>query len=273
MVVLFLTTTACGGNLGYRSVIETSGKVPLTAAMKRVRLEIDNGTIGIDAAEAREVAYAGGVRRAADTAEGLQQLEQVPPGFVVATDPDHPETLVLRGPSLPPGIGALLGVEMGIHLPADVELEVRVQGSGNVTVVHRNAAVRVDTGRGDLRFESCHGALRAKSGRGHVIVVDHRGDIDIHTMIGDMQVFVREPGAQLRLVTGQGTVQCHIPAETPFDLDARAEVGRIGSSFGLPVETIGSYGAAMVGKRGAATTKLVLRTGSGHLSLQSKRFE
>lgn len=273
MVGLLLATAACGGNLGHRSLIETSGRVPLAADVRRVRFEIDNGTLGFDVAPAREVAYAGGVRRAADTEAGLAQLEQVPPGFAAAADPERPDTLVLRGPSLPDGIGALLGVEMGIHLPADVELEVRVQGSGHVTVVNRGAAIRVDTGRGDLRFDNCNGALRAKTGRGHVIVVDHRGDVDVHTMIGDMQVFVREPGAQLRLTTGQGTVQCHVPAETAFDLDARAEVGRIGSSFGLPVEKVGTYGSAMVGQRGAATTKLVLRTGSGHLSLQSKRFE
>ena len=254
-------------------MVETSGKVTLGAEVRRVRVEIDNGTLGFDQAAVREVAFAGGVRRAADTAAGLAQLELVPPGLVASPDPERPDTLVLRGPKLPDGIGALLGVEMGIHLPADIELEVRVQGSGHVTVVHRSAAVRIDSGRGDLRFESCSGPLRAKTGRGHVIVVDHCGDIDVHTMVGDMQVFVREPGAQLRLVTGMGTVQCHVPPETAFDVDARAEVGRIGSSFGLTVEKVGEYGAAMVGKRGAATTKLVLRTGSGHLSLQSKRFE
>lgn len=273
MVASLLLAAACGGNLGYRSTVETSGKVPLAPEIRRVRFEIDNGTIGFAAAPAREVSYAGGVRRAADTPEGLAQLEQVAPGFTVAADPARPDTIVLRGPALPPDIGALLGVEMGIHLPADVELEVKVQGSGHVTVVGRSAAVRIDTGRGDLRFEGCQGPLRAKTGRGHVIVVDHSGDVDVHTMVGDMQVFVRRPGAQLRLVTGQGTVQCMVPPETEFDLDARAEVGRIGSSFGLLTEKVGEYGAVMVGKRGAATTKLVLRTGSGHLSLQSKRFD
>jgi hypothetical protein len=273
MVVLALATTACGGSLGHRSTIETSGSAAVVATVKRVRIELDNGTLGIDQRDERSVQWAGGVRRAADTAEGLKALEAVSPDFQVVADPSAPDTLVLRGPQLPTGATGLLGVEMGIHLPADLELEVRVTSSGHLTIMNRRAALRLDTGRGDLRVERCTGALRAKTGRGHVILQEHRGDVDVHAMVGDMQVFVREPGAQLRLVTGQGTIQCYIPSETPFDLDARAEVGRIGTTFGLPVQTVGDYGAAVVGKQGAGSTKLVLRTGSGHLSLQSRRFE
>lgn len=266
-----------GGGLGHRSVAEMADKLPIGQDIDCVRIEIQNGTVGVDiplpGVTERLVDYAGGVRRAADTAEELARLEQIAFRLAVVADDKRPRTLVLRGPMLPEASAGLLAIELGVRLPADLPVEVVITGSGHVTAGNRTGRTFAETGRGDLRFERCRGPVRAKSGRGNVIAFDHCGDLDIHTVVGDMQAFVKEPGAVIRLVSGQGTVQCGVPATCEFDLDARAEVGRIGADFDLAAETIGSYGAALVGKRGSARTKVVLRTGAGHLAFKVKTFD
>ena len=264
------------GGFGHRSVAELADVVPIGHDIEVVRIELQNGTVGVDVPEPGrrepEVAYAGGVRRAASDAAELAQLEQIPIRLVPVADPARPRTLVLRGPELPPGSGGLLAFELGIRVPSDLTLEIAVAGSGHITVANRRGRTLIDTGRGDLRFEHCRGPVRAKTGRGMVIAFDHVGDLDLHTVVGDIQAFVAEPAALLRLVSGKGTVQCGVPASCEFDLDARAEIGRIGADFGLVGETVGTYGAALVGKRGSGRTKVVLRTGSGHLAFKEHRF-
>ncbi|MDO8348983.1 MAG: hypothetical protein Q7T30_02015, partial [Planctomycetota bacterium] len=222
----------------------------------------------------RAIGYGGGVRRAADTAADLAILERIPVQLVAAPDPGDTTTLVVRGPALTDDLPrGIVGLELGLHIPADIPVEIRVEQSGHVTVVNRTTPLEVHTGRGDLRFERCGAAIKARTGRGNVIASDHRGDIDIRAAVGDMQVFVREPGTRIRLDTGQGTIQCYVPPTTGCRVDARAQIGRCGTSFGFPVETVAKYGAAMVGERGDARTEIVLRTGSGHLSLGARVYE
>ena len=242
--------------------------LPIGPSIERVRIEIQNGTIGVDVTPERTVAVQGGVRRAADTAEDLARLQQIPNDFYVANDPGDRATLVVRGPAIPAGgVQGVLGIQAGIRLPADLPLAIVISGSGHVTVANRTASTHVETGRGDLRFEHCAGGVKAETGRGMVIAFDHRGNLDIDTKVGDMQAFVREPGDLIRLVTGKGTVQCHVPPTIEFDLDARAEVGHIGNGFGLQAQPVLDFGRVLLGKRGSARTKVVLRTGSGHLSI------
>ncbi|MCA8976267.1 MAG: hypothetical protein KDC98_16220 [Planctomycetes bacterium] len=219
------------------------------------------------------MSYAGGVRRAANTADDLTKIEAVALAFTGAADEQDPSTLVIRAPSLPDGVQGVLAFELGIRLPADIDIDLVVAENGHLTVANRSASSSAVTGRGDLRFIGCHGAIKAKTGRGQIIVDDHRGDLDITAAIGSMQVFVREPGQRIRLDTGDGTVQCYIPPNAGFVVDARAAVGRCGSSFGLDVESPTEFSAAMTGARGDAGTKIVLRTGTGHIQLGSKVFD
>lgn len=265
-----MAATACGGGLSHRSVVETSGSFPLTPAIHRVRVEIENGTLGIDVHAERTVQFAGGVRRAADSAELLQKLEALNPALTAATDPQDPSTLVVRGPKLTDaGIRGVFGYELGLHIPADLELAIAVEDNGHVTVANRVAPLKVTTGRGDLRFEKCSGGVKARTGSGVVIAFGMRGSVDIEAVSGgDMQVFTTEPGELLRLRTGQGTVQCFVPPATGFVCSARTAEGRVSSDFGLPVEKTTGYGAAMTGQVGNGRTKIVLTTGSGYLSLQ-----
>lgn len=266
-----------GGDLGHRHTQEMGATLPIGQGITRVRLEVQNGRIGVDVpldpAAAPAAVYQGGVRLAADTAEQLAELRRIPIELTAATDPARPDTLVLTGPGLPPGSAGVLAVELGLRLPSELALEIVVTGSGHVTIGNRTGPTQIDTGRGDLRFERVRGPVRAKTGRGMVIAFEHSGDLDLHTQVGDMQAFVRQPGKLLRLVSGHGTVQCGVPADCEFDLDARAEIGRIGADFDLAAEKVGEYGASLVGRRGSGATRVVLRTGSGHLAFRVKKFD
>jgi hypothetical protein len=268
-MAFLMLLAACDGALSHRSLAEISGKLPIGNDVRKVRVEVENGSVGIDVHEESVVKFGGGVRRAADTAAELAVLDAVPAELTAAVDPADPTTMVVRGPVLAAaGAKGVLAYELGLHLPAGLELEVLVGNNGKVTVANRRAALKVTTGRGDLRFENCHGGIKAQTGRGMVIAFGVVGRIDIEAGIGDMQAFVPGPDDLIRLRTGQGTIQCYVPEATGFVCSARTEAGFVGSSFGLPIESTTGYGKAMTGQHGDGRTKIVLSTGSGYLSLQ-----
>jgi hypothetical protein len=273
IVTVVLVTLLQGGELSHRSVAEMAMAVPFGQETERVRIEIESGTVGVGPGTADEAACSIGVRRAANTAEDLARIEQVPFQLEPVDDPARPRTLVLRGPKLPAGLSGILSLELTVRLPVRIPVEVVITGSGHITVGEWRAQLDVATGRGDLRFERCHGGVLARTGRGMVIAFDHRGDLDVLTQVGDMQALVAAPGKKLRLVTGQGNVQCAVPPDTAFDLDARSEEGRVGADFGLAATKVGEFGAALAARQGAATTEVVLRTGKGFVSFQAKKFD
>lgn len=254
---------------GHRSVATAKGEVAIESSVRRIRVEIENGTLGFrppeDAKAAPVVDYQGGVRKMAESEEQLRTLDALSPELTSELV-DGGETLVLRGPSLPEGVSGMIAFEAGIRLPATMPLEVIVKRNGHVTMADRAAPTLVETGRGDLRFENCAGGIEAKTGGGVVIAFGIRGDLDIRTLRGDMQAFFVQAGDEITLETGQGTIQCRVPPETGFDLDARVEIGKIGPGFGLEPRRIGDYSAAMTGRHGDGRTKVVLRSASGHIS-------
>lgn len=263
------------GGCAHRSVVSFNGELEYGPEIKRVRVELNNGTIGIVATEenspAGAMTYAGGLRRDAASAAELATLEGVATVLTAEPDPKDPTTLVIRCPRAPAGVQGMIAYEGHIRMSADLPLEIAVTNNGHVTLTDRRAATKVSTRRGDLRFENCNGAIEANTGQGNVIAYAHQGSIDIRTNLGDMQVFVVKPGDQITLGTGKGTVQCHVPADIECDVDARAEIGRIGNDFGLEVRKVGEYSAAMTGKIGSAKTLVLLRTASGHISLIKRK--
>ncbi|MGE3173655.1 MAG: hypothetical protein AB7O97_13610 [Planctomycetota bacterium] len=265
---------SCSGRLGHRSVRPTGGSLPLPAGLQVLRIEIQNGRLEVRPGGRDAVAYEGHIRCGADTAEDLQRFEARGAELRLEADPAAPGTWVLRGPTRPPELmSGVLGVEVRVTAPRDLPLEVRIEGSCDIDVADREAPTSIETRRGDVKCMACHGATRVRVGTGVLIVNDHRGDLDIETRMGQMQVFVREPGELLRLVSGNGDVQCIIPPSTGFRVDARAETGKVHTSFGLPVDRVTAYSAVMTGQRGDGRTEIVLRTGSGHLSLSHKTFD
>ena len=274
--VLVATLAAgCTGGLGCRSQVVLTGRLELPAGVRTVRVEIQNGSLKVEAGTEPAVVYEGGLRRAADTPELLGEIERIPARFTAAPDPAHPDTLVVATPALsvPEQLPrAILGFDVTIRVPPQVGVSVRVSGSGHLVADDRAAPLELVTNRGDLRVMRCTGATRLRTGQGMTIVYDHRGDLDVEVMTGDMQVFVREPGKRLCLVTRMGNIQCLVPPETGFRLDARAQTGKVANGFGIPIERSG-YSGAMVGDRGDGRTSIVLRTETGLLSLGHKTFD
>lgn len=272
LIVSTFIATGCGGPLGHRSTAQFDGQMAIPDGIAKLRIEVPTGTVGVVPGEGRTIRYQGGVRRAADSAANLANLEAIELRFAAAPDAADPTILVVRAPGIPadqpPGV---FGLEVGLFVPADLPLEVLVAGNGHVTMADRTAPTRVRTNRGDLRFERCKADVAARTGTGNVIAFDQVGDVDLETGLGDMQVFVQQPASRITLVTGQGTVQCHVPETCGFVVDAVASVGKIGNGFGLEAEQKG-YSAELRGSRGDGSLKIVLRTGSGHLSLSPKRW-
>lgn len=271
-VVIAFLASGCGGPLGHRSTAEFAGDLVIPDGIAKIRVEVPIGTVGVVLGAGRTIRYQGGVRRAADSATNLANLEAIVLQFVATPDPTDATVLVVRAPGIPAGQPpGVFGLEIGLFLPADLPLEVVVAGNGHVTMADRTAPTRVRTGRGDLRFERCKADVAARTGTGNVIAFDQAGDVDLETGLGDMQVFVQQPARSITLVTGQGTVQCHVPPTCGFVVDAVASVGKIGNGFGLDAEQKG-YSAELRGAQGDGAVKIVLRTGSGHLSLSPKRW-
>ncbi len=261
--------------MSHRSVADlVEAELPIDAAVQRIRVEVPNGTVGVAAGSGRTLRYGGGVRRAADTAEDLAKLEAIGLELTAVLDDKEPGTLVVKAPGIgPDDPKGVFGLELGLHVPPGIPLEIKVAGSGNVTLDHRNASSKITTGRGDLRVQWSAGALEASTRRGNVIVIEHGGDVDVDVGVGDLQVFVAQPDKLIRLVTGQGSLQCHVPKTTQLDLDVAVAIGHISNGFGFKEEKTGDYSAAMRGRLGDGRTKVVLRSGAGTVSVIPKEFE
>jgi hypothetical protein len=272
----------------HRSVAGIEGQVVVPEAVTEVLLQLEDGSLKLlapgaldrsgttapSASGERVIRWRGGIRRGAGSEQELRQLEGVPVEVASEVREGEPHRLVLQAPQRPAGMApdSILGVEMVMELPVDLVLDVRIRGSGHVTVEDRQADIRVDTGRGDLKVSRCRGSLRMQTGTGMTIVYEHCGDVDVRAMVGDMQAFIREPADTIRLVTGQGNVQCLVPPTAGFRVDARTETGKVANGFGIPNERDG-YSSRILGERGDARTEILLRSSSGHLSLSHKSWE
>lgn len=259
--------------MGHRSLVSLLGEMPLPPVTTQVRVEIENGSLEVRTGEAGKLGFRGQVRRAADTPEQLLAFEAQGAELRGASDPAAPTTFVVKGPSRPAGeaIG-VLAVEAILTIPDGIAVTLLVTGSGNLAVEGRSAALDLRCGRGDVRCKRTVGPAKVRTGRGNVILDDHSGDVDVDVGVGDMQVFVREPQKQILLATGMGNVQCIIPPDSQFRVDARTQTGKLANGFGLPIEKDG-YRAWTVGQRGDGRTELAMRSGKGHLSLSHKQFE
>jgi len=273
LLAITLGPVACSG--GHRSIASLSGSLVIGPEIRSIAIELVDGSLEILAAapDSQGLEYQGILRRAATTVDDLAQLERLPLGLLAQTDPENPARLVVRGPMRPAELAgrSVLGLELTVRLPAHLALQANVTGSGHLTVEDRRNTVQLRTGRGDLRVTGCIGSADISTGTGMTIVYEHRGDLSVDTMLGDMQVFMREPRDLIRLVTGHGNIQCLVPPDSGFRLDARAETGKVSNGFGLPLERQG-YCSSMVGDRGDRHTEIVMRTSSGSLSLSYKNW-
>jgi len=289
VIPVFVAACLLAAGCAHRSVVSIKGPLAADPDTQRVRIVMDNGSLVVagpeqvaeqlaeqgaeQGAPSPEWTYVGGLRRDASSAEGLASLEGVASELTVSMDPDEAGTLVIHCPSAPPGVQGMIAYEGMICIPPTLPVEVAVKHNGHVTLIGRKGPSKVETRRGDLRFEKCQGAIEANTGQGMVIAFDHEGDIDVRSGLGDMQVFVTRPGDQITLSTGKGTVQCHVPEDLSCEVDARAEIGKIGNDFDFEVRKVGEFSAAMTGTRGTGQTRVLLRTAKGHISLIQRKSQ
>jgi hypothetical protein len=269
-VFLAALLTACS----HRSIVGIEGSIPVPPDVRAIVFTMQNGILDLVCDAGPSVRYEGQLRRSGDTQELLATVEQIPAVFTAARAPEHPDILIITLPGVGDALRgrAFVATEAVVHMPATLETTVTVAGSGQLKIEDLHAPLHLTTPRGDLTAMRCSGPAQLRTDRGNTLVYDHRGDIDVEAMVGDMQVFVREPGKRIRLVTGEGNVQCFVPPDTGFRLDARAKTGKVANGFGMPLVRDG-YTSSMVGDRGDLRTSIVLRAETGHLSLSHKRFE
>jgi hypothetical protein len=236
-VLLAALLAACS----HRSIIQMGGAVPVPAGVREVVFTMQNGLLTLVGDAGDSLRYEGLLKRSGDTQELLATVEQIPGVFTAERAPEHPDILIV---TLPRVGDALLGhgfvaAKVVVHMPAALETTVTVAGSGQLNVEDLHAPLHLTTLRGDLSVLRCSGPAQLKTDRGNTLVNEHRGDIDVETKAGDILAFVREPGKHIRLVTGEGTVQCFVPPDTGFRLDARATTGKVANGFGVPIERDG----------------------------------
>lgn len=276
---LLLAAAGCSGGLSSRSVKPSRGEQAIPSGVTRVRIQSSMGSLQVDASPGpeRTLRWVGECMRAAETPAALAELDAAPSVFQIGTDPDHPEVLVMRSPGLPPGadpLRSILGIEARIWLPRDLAVEVELTGSGHLTATDRAAPVRLTTERGDLRIVQCTGGAVLRTGAGMTIVDRHEGDLDVLAKVGDMQIWVRKPGDKVLLVTGSGTIQCHLPPDAGFELDGRTMQGKAGAGdFGIQAQAVKDFGRVLQGVHGDGHTSVVMRSGMGNLLLRSHTFE
>jgi hypothetical protein len=268
---LALVLAGCSNGLDYRAKDPVEAALPLPPGIGKLRLRAQTGIFEVVVREG-PVVQVRGVRKCAATApELLQRLRQPAAAPVLTVDPSDAAIAVLSFPGLPADPDLQVGLvafEVQVAMPDKVSIDCQIEQAGQVTVDGRHADVTVKTGRGDLRVTACEGRCELLTGAGNTLVHDHRGDLFARAKAGEMQIWITEPGKDLRLVTGQGGVQCHIPADAGFRLDARTLEGKVSAkAFAIQGVQGEDYGAAMTGTHGDGKTEIVMRTGSGYLSL------
>jgi hypothetical protein len=263
---------SCGGT--HRDIEKVAGRIPLPANVRSVRLAVGTGSFEVRTHTDPELRYEGLVRRAAGSEEDLQRLLSLRQTVTVEAAAET-GLLLVHPPDLPAGFearDAMVASELAIWLPADVAVDIEVSGSGRLAAGERRAPVRLATHRGELSLSHCEGPAQLRTGSGATLVDWHRGDLAVEAAMGDIQAFVREPGSSIKLVTGLGNVMCFLPPDAGFEADVRTDKGKVANAFGLPVERVQDFGAAMSGRHGNGRTRIVMRSGGGLLALNRKVY-
>jgi hypothetical protein len=267
--VLWLAfATACGGKLAHRAEDRIEGRVAVGAAVQRLAVEVDFGSITVlaDDSDPHHVAFDGSTLRTADEAAVLQQL--------LAVDLDlHPTlpadgTLRLRAPALPAGVDpatARMVVRAVLRCPARLGVSVRT-GIGSLRVDGVAGGVDLETGQGDVVVASCRGSSRIRTQHGEVLIDRHRGDLVLDAAAGSVRAFLDELGTGGVRATASATVDVRLPRTTRFTLDAVARKGRCRNSFGVPIVVEGE-GGTMAGAVGGGGPLLELRSTAGPLTV------
>ncbi len=280
--------TACSGR--HTHVADESFEVefPLPAEARTVRLDILEGAITFAPGKPGVVRIEALARRASTDAAGIERLAAIDARPVVVPGRD-PAVFDLRGPRLPDGLsypGHRLVTRCYVEVPPDIAVE-GTTGSGHMAAVERRADVALQTGHGALRLDNCAGHAMLRSTRGAVVVDEHSGSLDLEHAVWQgetipetsqrkgetMQLFFTAIGEKgVRVVAPHANVQCHLPGDATFTMDATTGAGRSKNGFGVPVEPLAGkkFGTAMRGTVGSGGPTVLIAVDYGNVSLRAR---
>ena len=296
-LILALSTAACSSS--YREEMKVdSVEVPLPAAVTGVRILLPMGDIILEgdevdptpsdgavpdpggetgmageAFEGRTLRFEGNGYRTAATEAGLERLRAVSMTLRVDSAPDENGVLTLRGPELPAGLDAsdhVVVLQLRIRCPPGLAVEIELlRGSFDVRRVE--GPLNLDTGYGQIHLRHVHGDAVLRTNHGNVTVDHHRGGVDLEIDVGAVMLWIDELGqSTVRAVTREGNVNVRLDPSEVISVDARTELGRVMNTFGIPIESMGKFGAKMVGTNGMRGGSVILRTERGHVALEKR---
>jgi len=141
-------------------------------------------------------------------------------------------------------------------------------GSGDVSINGVNGTVKASTGSGDVRTTDLTGTLNAGTGSGSVDASGAITAFDAGTGSGSIRVDSSAALAEKsKASTGSGNVRVKLPAEAAFTADLKTHSGTV--ECNLPIEVTHTDKKALVGNVNGGGPELVLRAGSGNLSVEA----
>jgi hypothetical protein len=221
----------------------------LTAALDGIaalHVSTNVGTITLEAADATEAHITAAITVKAKTQEEAEQLvEEVR----IAAEPSG-DALVIKAVK-PPDFGRnQLGVDLTIVAPSHLTLECT-------------------TNVGDIRIAGFAAGIRSRTDVGSITCADLRGNVDLHTNVGDIRaVYAADAPAALDvgLSTNVGDVTFNGPADISAEVSAAANVGSIHTD--RPLNVTGTIKKSVRATLGDAEGRIQLRTNVGDIRIQ-----
>lgn len=270
-ILTLVLVTSCDGHYGQRDAKQIDGVVSLPAGMTAVRITVPSGNVSVEPSADERISYEAEVQRSADTAEQLAALVAIEPRLR-ATTGTVPGQLEITGATLPKELDprqAWISYRMLVKVPKSLRVEL-VLGDGHGSIIGMQGGASIETGHGILLLKRCLGDARLRSGKGDLTIDSHRGGIDAETGTGKIVAFVdevREKG--VRLVSGNGGIQAHLPRDAAFTLDMRAPEGKLDATWQLPIKREHG-GVFMAGAVGGGGPLVYIESLTGSVSLRAE---
>jgi DUF4097 and DUF4098 domain-containing protein YvlB len=158
------------------------------------------------------------------------------------------------------GDGTIFDWLLGNNVEANVQYEITVPRSMNLTVRNTNGGIEV---------RQVEGTLRVGTTNGKITLENCGGSLDASTTNGGIRADFRSvaPGQPFRLQTTNGRIELSVPRSIAADVDASTTNGSIRSD--LPVSTTGMSRNTLRGTINGGGTPVRLRTTNGGISIRT----
>jgi DUF4097 and DUF4098 domain-containing protein YvlB len=139
-----------------------------------------------------------------------------------------------------------------VRVPAGALLELRTCNA-SVTLTGGSGAARIDIANGSIDVRNHRGDLHLKTSNGPIVVVGGTGKLELRTSNAAIDVSADQAAVTARTSNGpvrfrgsfrdgthifrsmNGSIECTLPADARFRLDAGTSEGRVTSAFALKI--------------------------------------